>query len=368
MFRVHEKYRNEFSFRATQARRKLVRGLIGGLVHWEPRPPTAPGYTVLIGCNSALLGVLSCNLRFLARQDLRNADRVLVVVDRPRSTLAHDAERALRERFPSMPLEFTYYTARQRRICDLLAWPWVQAWLSWSIGIARTDTRHALLHDQDAMLLRASICEERFRAIVDQGVDYLGVKYYQGNGLVPEDRLATTFELMFDAAQVREHHVPLDLFNQVTRYRGRRVDFDTFLHAQSTRGSVATLPIAEEDMVHPSQLICQFEDHRTGRRAVPPKNGLPIVPYFRYVGDEPELLRSMTEQLEQRSGASVDFEARPLDLSRLPPAHIRWLAKQAFRLEVALSGEVRPEVRRYFSALDAFVARATGSPPTLPPI
>ncbi len=367
MFRAHEKYRNELSFRATQARRKLVRGLIGGLVDWDPRPPTASGYTVLIGCNSALLGVLACNLRFLAQQDLRNAHGVLVVVDRPRSTLAHDAEPALRERFPALPLEFLYYTPRQRRICDLVAWPWVQAWLSWSIGIAHASTRHALLHDQDAMLLRPSICEERFRAIVDQGVDYLGVKYYEGNGLVPEDRLATTFELMFDAAAVRRSHAPLDLFNQVTRHRGRRVDFDTFLHAQSIRGSVATLPIAEEDMVHPSQLICQFEDHRTGRRAVPPTNGLPIVPYFSFVGDEPELLRSMTEQFERRSGATVAFEGRPLDLSRLPPAHVRWLAKQAFRLEVALSGEVRPEVHRYFAALDAFVARASGSPTTLPP-
>ena len=364
---VHEKYRNELSFRATQAGRKLVRGLIGGLVDWAPRSPTAPGYTVLIGCNSALLGVLACNLRFLANQDLRNAHEVLVVVDRPRSTLKNDVEPALRERFPTLPLEFLYYTPRQRRTCDLVAWPWVQAWLSWSIGIAHTNTRHALLHDQDAMLLRSSICEERFRTVVDQGVDYLGVKYYRGNGLVPEDLLATTFELMFDAVEVRRNHAPIDLFNHVTRFRGRRVDFDTFLHAQSLRGSVSTLPIAEEDMVHPSQLICQFEDHRTGRRAVPSTNGLPLVPYFRYVGEEPGMLRSMTVQLEQRSGASVDFEGGPLDLSRLPPAHIRWLAKQAFRLEVALSGEVRPEVRRYFAALDAFVARATGSPPTLPP-
>ena len=314
-----EKYPDELSFRATQARRALVRGFIGGIVDWNHCPATEPGYTVIIGCNSPLIRMLACNLRFLAMQDLRSVQRVLVVVDRPRKTLPDDAEPAMRARFPSLPLEFLYYTPHQRRVCDLVGWPWVQSWLSWSIGISETRTRHAMLHDFDAMLLRPHIMYERFRAIADREVQFLGVKYYEGNGVVPADGLVTTFELLFDVNHVRGGHAPLDLFNHVTRHRGRRVDFDTFLRIQSLGGKILVDPIAEEDMVHPSQLICHFEDLRLGRRAVPATNGLPLIPYFLFAGDEHGLLQSMTEQFDRGTGPSVDFMGKQLDLSRLPP-------------------------------------------------
>lgn len=363
----HEKYRGELSFRTTQARRALVRGLIGGIVDWNHCPATAPGYTVIIGCNSPLIRMLACNLRFLAMQDLRSVERVLVVIDRPRASLPDDAEPAMRARFPSLPLEFLYYTPHQRRVCDLVGWPWVQSWLSWSIGIAETRTHHAMLHDFDAMLLRPHIMQDRFRAIAEREVQFLGVKYYQGNGVVPGDGLVTTFELLFDVDHVRGSHSPLDLFNHVTRHQGRRVDFDTFLRVQTLGGKILAVPVDEEDMVHPSQLICQFEDFRLGRRAIPATNGLPLIPYFLFAGDEPAVLRAMTERFEGGTGRIVDFMDGRLDLSGLPPVHLRWLAKQAYRLEAALAGETRPEVRRYFDALDAFISRASGNPLALPP-
>ena len=361
-----EKYRSEISFRAGQARRLIVRGLIRGLVNWEPLPPVpAPGYSVIIGCNAPLLWMLGCNLQFLARQDLGNTDLILVVVDRPRDQLANDVELAMRARFPSLPLEFLHYTPLQRRVCNLVAWPWVQSWLSWSVGISRARTRYALLHDFDAMLLRPGILEERFRTITERDVQYLGVKFYESNGFVADDQLATTFELMVDLKHLRQWHRPIDLFNHVTRHRGRRVDFDTFLFAQAMAGRRSTLPVDEEDMVHPSQLICQFEDLRAGRRTIPHTNSLMLIPYFLYAGEEPRTLRSITEQLERGGGPSIDFMGMPFDLSRLPPMHLQWITKQAFRLELALVPEVRAEVRRYFVALDAFIARASGRAPVL---
>lgn len=356
-----EKYTSEAAFRITQARRLVVRALIRGLVRWEPLSSPLPGYTVVIGCNSALLRMLACNLQFLARQDLRSADRILVVVDRPRATLVDDAEASLRGRFPSLPLEFLYYTARQRRVCDLIGWPWVQSWLSWSLGIARARTRHGFLHDFDAMLLRPDLLETHHRAIQSRGHEYLGVQRYAGNGIVPDDGLATTFELSFDLAHVRRTLRPIDLFNEVTRFRGRRVDLDTFLHAQLLSGTSSILPLGDDDMVHTSQLICHFEDLRFGRRRVPGLNNLMIIPYFLFAGGEPATLADMTRQLTAGTARTVDLLGNRLDLGGLPAPHARWIAGEAFRVERALAGSVRPEVGRYFEALDAFLSRVQGT-------
>jgi hypothetical protein len=360
-----EKYTSELRYWTVKLRRLVIRRLIRNLTSWGRLQSPKDGYTIVVGCNAPLVRMISCNLRFLARQDLSNVDKIFLVVDRPRDQLVEDVEPVMRERFPSLPLEFLYYGKRQRTVCRLIAWPWVQSWLSWSIGIGQVRTKYALLHDFDAMLLRPDILEERYRSIRQRNHQYVGVRFYGGNGVAHDDGLAATFELVFDAQYVRNTFKPLDLFNHVTRFRGRRVDFDTFLHAQSLAGTASTLPIPEEDMVHPSQLICQFEDFRGGRREIPPSNNLLLVPYFLYAGDEPQLLRDLTVELERDQGRAIQFFGRPLDISTLDPDHLRWIAKQALRLEKASVGEPRDEVRRYFAAVDAFVARATGRPPAL---
>jgi hypothetical protein len=304
--------------------------------------------------------MISCNLKFLAQQNLEHAEKIFIVLDRPRSQMPDDIEQPVRERFPTLPLHFLYYDRLQTAVCNAIRWPWVQCWLSWAMGIAQVGTRYAVLHDFDAMLLRPGILEERYQTIRERKHEYVGVRFYDGNCVMPEDGLATTFELVFDAAHVRNTLRPLHLFSHVRRYKGRRVDLDTFLHAQTLGGTSSALPIVEEDMVHPSQLICQFSDFLQGRRSIPRSNNLLLIPYFLYVGDEPQMLRRVTVDLERNTGSTIPYFGKPLDISPLDPDLLRWLAKQAFRLERAVVGEVRPEVSRYFRAIDRFVARAAG--------
>ena len=54
-----------------------------------------------------------------------------------------------------------------------------------------------------------------------------------------------------------------------TSKEGRSVDFDTFLSGQARAGRICVLPIAEEDIVHPSQMICQFTALLNRRGYVP---------------------------------------------------------------------------------------------------
>jgi hypothetical protein len=326
--------------------RALLRRAIEGLVEWERNPSPRDGYTVVLGCAHALPAILRANLELLSRQRMPRGERVIVVVDASASSLPPSFEP--RARVAGLELEFVYYTERQARAASRLRWGWINSWLSWSIGIARCGTRHALLHDFDALLLAPGLVERRYDAILAQQVEYLGVDRYRGLGVVGDDLLVRTFELMFDAAFVREHFRPIDLFNRMGSLAGRLVEFDTFLYAQSRAGRRGVLAIDEEHMVHPSQMICQYVDHTAGR-ALPAAHNLFMLPYYEALGGDERALWSATTQL--RGAGTVEIYGRPVDASRMPCEHAAWLEKQAFRLETALYGGVRPHVRAYFEGL-----------------
>jgi hypothetical protein len=199
------------------------------------------------------------------------------------------------------------------------------------------------------------VLEERHSEIARGAAEYVGIRHYLGNGVESEDRLVTTFELMMDAAFVRERFRPIEIFNHVTRYRGRTVDFDTFLLAQARHGRTAVVPIDEEDMVHPSQMICQFTDHMAGR--LPALEIQPPPHPHSHLSSDPSALKQQREELNGRQGMRVRCFGQWMDLDRMSVAHSKWLTKQAARLERAVVGAPRTEVVEYFAAIERIVAR-----------
>ncbi len=344
------------------ASREAIRAMIARLVRWEALRDPADGYTVIIGCSHRLAPMLDANLRTLERQAMRSCERVLVVLDCAREELGGDPEARWRAAAPGVRLEFLYYDARQRRVARRIDWGWVYSWMSWSLGLARTRTRYAILHDFDALLLRPGLLDERYHAIRERGVEYLGVGNYVGLGVAPEDGLVKTFELILDAAFVRERFRPIDLFNKMASFRGRRVEFDTFLHAQSRGGRTGVLEIPEQDMVHPSQMICQFVDFVSDRKRMPVTNNLLMIPYYESLGGDERLLADVAAQLRAAGsggapgGRVVRLWGRDLGVGELRRSHALWMQKQGLRLEASLLGSARPSVVEYFD----LIVRAAG--------
>jgi hypothetical protein len=241
----------------------------------------SPGYSIVVACHHRFPEMLIANLRLLARQDLTHMDRLIIVFDTvPDDRLAAIELRMLRD-FPAFRIQFLYQTHYQARLLGLINWGWVDCWLSYCKGIDAATTRYVMLHDMDAMLLRQDIVEERFAAIRERDDQYVGQGWYVGNGIEERHQIVYIVELMFDAIFLKERFHPLDLFNQVTTLHGSRVHLDTLLYPQLVAGRRSVLPIAEDDMVHPSQVISQFS-HLTNRRGyVPPAvNNLFFIPYF----------------------------------------------------------------------------------------
>jgi hypothetical protein len=337
--------------------RSLLHRRIKNLVNWKPLENPRAGYSIVIGSNTPLAEMLGANLKMLQRQRLDHLDQIIIVLDRPIDQMPYPVEQQLRNDFPNLPLHFIYYTQRQSDILRSVARPWVYAWLSWCLGMAAARTRYCLLHDFDAMLINPDIIESRYAESLKRRVEYCGVKNYLGNGIVPADGLAVTFELMFDLAFIRNRFQPIELANTVGMYKGRAVDFDIMLYAQSKAGTACTSEVAEDDMVHPQQVICQFTSLIQKGVLPPGKCNLLIVPYFLYLANKPQFLRSTRIELGRISSGNrahkdgLPFFGKTLDLSQFTVTHVDWIARQAFQLDRAINGAVTPEISDFFNAV-----------------
>ncbi len=373
------KYATALQFHWARAYRALIRLAISGLVRWRDVPRDLDRYTIVLGCHSGLGEMLPGNLACLARQDLSHLAETLLVFDSPGGPRLQKIQREIAGQFPALRCRVLLYSPLQRWVTRGIGWAWVNCWLSWCLGISASRTRWVMLHDFDAMLVDSQFIEKRFRAVRDQPCEFLGIRYYDNpsTGLHPADELVGTIELLLDAGFMTRTFRPIDIFNHVTAFAGRRVEFDTFLWAQSRAGRKQVIPVELDDLVHPSQMICHYAYLLQHDRRLPlDGNSLMLIPYFMSVGGHPELMRTLTEQMaaaaaDGRAHDTVSLHGRSLDLAPLRMDHLDWLVKQARHLEVAMFRAVRPEVARYLDALQSFVvaarARRAGPGASLPP-
>jgi len=346
------KYPNPVMFHLARLKRAPMVSSLRGLVSWEPMASPEDGYTVVIGCMAALPDVAVANLNLMQRMTIPSAREVVLVFDRPADQMPGGLAERIDEARGSMPVKLLHYSDRQHAVAERFKWGWVYAWMSWTIGIANSSTRHVLLHDLDAMPVNPDFFEQRYQLAKESGKAFFGIRWYKGNGIDPEDKLATTFEMVLDAQRLRAETNPIDGFNTIRKYDGRGVDFDTFLNSQTIIGSSGQSPIDEGDMVHPSQLICQYTDLMAGRNTTPmPRTNLPLMPAYMHIGGRSGPMNEISEHLERVGDARLPFMDRVLDVSKLTAQHWVWLDREARRLAEAATGAVGDELQRYLKLM-----------------
>ena len=346
------KYRTWRAYYTARARRFLIRGLIRGLVRWRPLCAPCPGYSLVVACHHRFPEMLIASLHLLVKQDLTHLDSMIIAFDAVRDGRLAIMETRMCDQFPQLRIRFLYQSPLQARILRTISWGWVDCWLSYCKGIGAVTTRYVMLHDMDAMLLRPGIVEERYSTIQERRDQYLGYRWYQGSGIEQSDQIAFIVELMLDAAFLRDRFRPIDLFNNITMYNTKTVDLDTLLYPQVVAGRRSVLPLSEEDMVHPSQVISQFTYLANRPGYVPPEgNNLFFIPYFLHLAGDSSVLEDLTESLLTNDPHEIPFFGHRMDMTRLTPVHLRWIIKQTIRMEQSVAGGVRPEVRRYLEAI-----------------
>ncbi len=346
------KYPNWIAFQAARLRRAPMVARLKDLAQWQPLNDPEEGLTVVIGCMAALPDVAVMNLNLIRRMSTPSLKEVVLVFDRPASQMPEGLLTRIEEAKGDVPVTVLNYTEHQYVVAKSIQWGWVYAWLSWSTGIAHAKTRHVLLHDLDAMPVKPDFFERRYQLARDSGKAFFGIRWYKGNGIEPEDHLATTFEMVLDAQVMRAKTRPIDGFNDIRKYKGRSVDLDTFLGSQIIVGQSGQAPINEGDMVHPSQLICQYTDHVAGRNAAPmPKTNLPLMPAYMHLGGHSEPLLEITRHLETDGTPRLPFMGKELDVSRLTAHHWTWLESETRKLGEAVTGSVGPELDKYLGLM-----------------
>lgn len=351
------KYTSYGKFMAVRLQRAALRLVLRPLMRWGRLDEPRPGYSIVIACHAHFARMLIGNLRLLMKQDLSELDRVIICFDGPRSAELDRFEQDAKKEFEKLNILCVHQSGMQSMVLRRIGWGWVDCWLSYARGIASSRTRWVMLHDMDAFLLQEDLIARRFERMKQGGAHFMGIRWYEGNGVQREDRLCYIVEMMLDAQYLRSRFRPLDLFNHVCRYKGRSVDFDTLLYPQSVEGvRTEVLALEMTRWVHPSQVISQFTYLKSRPVYVAPEsNNLFFIPYFLFLADDREVLRQHRRALENASGRIVDFLGGEMDLSRFTATHFDWIGQQVRRLEEAVAGEVREEVKSYLEAVGRFV-------------
>jgi len=274
----------------------------------------------------------------------------IVAVDGTRSSLPDGFEGQVIARHPGLPLRFLFYSRRQAHIAEKLKLPYVFSWLSWSLCIANATTTHALIHDYDALVLGDGL-RRRYEIFRASRAKVQGVSWYDGNGVSPDDRLATTFEAFVDVPWLRTF-APIDMFNQIRFRKGRSVDYDTLLDIQENHLSAdarAIVPMGADELVHPSQMIHQYTMFRKSPGAELPCFAVIMIPVFMFLGGDRDALNRASRRLFEEGNRAVRLlgDDAVFNLRKLTVRNVDWTLKQAVTAFIGLRVGLEPSLIRY---------------------
>ncbi|NRB09172.1 MAG: hypothetical protein HRU34_20045 [Richelia sp.] len=351
---VTERYKSWLGYAGGWCQYAYLRTILRTIARWSPLKDPEEGYTVIIGVPWQLWELIDIPLLSLQGADMSSCREVILAVDTTEAQLKqkYGTDRVAKtlENYADLQPRLLYYNEWQNLICRVLRWNWVDCWLTWVIGLAKTNTRFALLHDFDAVVIDPEFCEKHFKMIAETDRAFVGVQidkafdYYQG------DKVFRTIELMLDASLVRSLFAPVDLFNRPRRLRKARILCDILRDIQLRLPRQKRLfhKLEEDQIVHPSQVVSQWHQLREATGSFTPIDYSPlfVIPYFRHLTGDSTSLISLTENL--RAGNMViEFEGNSLDLSSLNETGRDWIAKQIERLDIYFSGTVTEIVKTY---------------------
>jgi hypothetical protein len=333
------KYKNWLVHQVAVFRRERLRARPSNLIRWEPLREPEQGCTAIIGMCSRLPDVLFANIRCLAKFRWPELKRVLIVVDCTEDSFQHRVQSQIIAEHPELNIQFLFYSPAQSAMAASCNLPYMYCWLSWCIGLKHTTTVHVLIHDYDALILGPAL-EERYRTFAASPAKVQGITWYHSNGVDVEDRLATTFEAFMDAQWLRDS-APISLFNKLRAIGGRSIDFDITLdlqHRQLTAEQRTIVPMSQNDLVHPSQMIHQYTMFRRSPAATLPCFSIPMIPFFIYLSGRTEVIDHAIQALSAGAYHDLDLlnDGTRINLSKLDIPQVDWLLKQIVQACLAL--------------------------------
>jgi len=304
-----EKYKTYLPFLIAKVHKDIKRYRISKLFSWEPLPSLESGCTAIIAMCSRIPYVLGANLDCLNRSQWKELKEVIITVDAEKGALPDGFEDEIIQKFPQLKITFFYYNHQQAELSAKISDPFIYSWLSWAICFNHVRTKTVLIHDYDALLLSSSALEKRYHAFLESGAKIQGITWYKTNGFVTEDHLATTFEAFADVNWIRSFP-PIKGYNKVAIFKGRKVDYDTYLDIQANHtpeNQRTMIPMSLNEVVHPSQMITYYMRFRNSPGKLLPCSAVTMIPFFHWLSGQENAMTNATLALQQESPKRVEL-------------------------------------------------------------
>lgn len=327
------------------------------MLRWSTPRPVEEGFSIVLGVPWDLRDLLAINLRFVAQTDLADLRTIHVVFDRcwreGMDTLAAEATKA----FPQLPLQFHHYPKRAGRIIEKTNVSTFYNSMNTVLALDACTTRYAVLHDFDLYPLVPNYFTEIVGAMRDRDLRFSGLELTPFDGLTKDDALLGTWALGIDVPWLRANWQPIHCFHRMGNVNGRMVNLDPYSWIQTHtphRDLVRT--IGPDACCHVKNLCSTYLRFITGRWAKIAWR-LHYLWYLQYAGGDDaafiEAQRVMNEAdtpIIAVCGCEADFADTDVTCANV-------LRDELYRMEEALVGNVRSEVKAYVDAFEAFLLR-----------
>lgn len=345
--------------------RGLMRRVVGALSPWPRMGEVEPGYSIILGVPWGLRHLLNVNLRFLARTDRTGLARVFVVFDRTERPGAEGVIEAAKAEFPELPLKFCFYPRRAGRLVERIDVSTFYNSMNNVTALGRCPTRWALLHDFDLYPLVPNYFRDVIEKMERDDLRFCGLELTPFDGLTDDDRIIGTWCLGMDARWLRNEHRPHEIFHRVATVetvKGRReVNLDPYSWLQTREPRRALVGTIDESACAHVRNLCSTHLRFTTGRPAKVVWRLHYLWYLEWLaggdGVEAQRMAQATERMRGATGPVLEVDGYRADFAGTDPTCANVLRDELTRMEVFLTGQVRPEVREFVSAFALFLQR-----------
>ena len=338
-------------------RREALKTILRPILRWAPLREPREGWSIVLGTPWDLRHLLDVNLLFVSKADLTGLDAIHIVFDRTKRPGGDEFIAQMKERHPSLALEFRFHEALPGRLAQRIHQSKFYASMNWVTGIKACRTRYAVMHDFDLYPLDRSYFRRLVAAMPDNGWRFSGAEVTRFSGLTDEDRIVGTWNLGVDVAWMRTHWSPVDCFHTVTQFNGRRVDFDAFSDIQSRTPARGLVPgLGVHSFAHVRNLCSTYLRFRKGE-APNVVWRLHFLWYLEDLSGHAEHFREAVAAMRGATSPVLKVADYSFDFSRVHHTCSNVLRDELAMMENALFGGVRAQVTEYVGVFADFLER-----------
>lgn len=337
--------------------RQVVRTVLSPFLGWRPLQHPKDGFSIILGVPWDLRHLLPVNLRFVEKTDISELRTLFVVFDRCKRPEMEAIESEMRDRFPSLPLQFLHYPALSGAIIERIHVSTFYNSMNVTYALGQCQTRYAILHDFDLFPLSANHFTSIVNSMADNGWRFSGHELTHFDGLKDQDLQIGTWTLGVDAEWLRNHYRPLDCFHCIAKHNGQWYQLDPFAWIQfqtSDRGLTEQSDCKQ--FCHVKNLCSTYLRFIQGKKVAVAWR-LHYLWYLEELAGQAGRLSRVEEAMDGCQDGILRFEGQEADFRNVHGSCANVLRDELMEMDSFLFAKPRDITRKFVDSFEIFVHR-----------